>query len=131
MQFKPSTERTNIMEIVLERHKYAPELNVAYVGPTRAKVKAPGCTSIRQVREKLFSPLQSTGRHVVVASVYPESHAWLDRKVSGMCNDLGKLAQVLKDLRSKLAPGLGAVVKVSSSRLIGSKISKVSPKRLK
>ncbi|CAB5514245.1 hypothetical protein LMG26857_03303 [Achromobacter anxifer] len=106
------------MKIILERHTYAPELNCAYVGPTRTKVKAPGCTSIRQVREKLFSPLKYTGRHVVLSTHYPGDKAWLNRQHSGFCQDMRSLAGALVGVRNRLAPGFGATVKIKT-RLLG------------
>lgn len=106
------------MKIIVETHAYAPELNCALIGPTRTRVKTPGCTSIRQVREKLFRRLPMRGRHVTVATVYPDSHAWLNRRHSGMCNSVLQLGNFLKDVRQKLAPGFGASVQVSS-RIIG------------
>jgi len=106
------------MRITLERHAYAPELNKAYVGPTATPVPAPGCTSIAQVREKLFSPLRRRGRHVILSTNYPGDKASLNRQHAGFCNDLPSLANAMKALRTKLAPGYGASIKVSS-RLIG------------
>lgn len=102
------------MRIVLETHRYAPELNKAFVGPTATVVPVPGCTTIAQVRQKLFSPVARRGRHVVLSTHYPEDKAWLNRQHSGFCDDLRTLAIHLRDLRARLAPGLGACVKVRS-----------------
>lgn len=106
------------MRIVLETHRYAPELNKAFVGPTATMVPAPGCTTIAQVRQKLFAPVPRRGRHVVLSTHYPEDKAWLNRQHPGFCDDLRTLAVHLRDLRARLAPGHGACVKVRS-RLIG------------
>lgn len=106
------------MKIILERHNYAPELNKAYIGPTRTMIKVPGCTSIKQVREKHFAPLKYKGRHVRIASKYPAPFAWLNAQRSGFCNDLRSLAGALTIFRQRLAQDKGPVVELKT-QLIG------------
>lgn len=106
------------MRIVLERHRYAPELNKAHIGPNGTVVPAPGCESIREVRQTLFSPVKRSGRHVVLSTHYPQEKAWLNRQHAGFCNNLRELSNHLHALRAGLVPGLGATVKVRS-RLVG------------
>jgi hypothetical protein len=106
------------MKIVLERHAYAPELNCAYLGKAGTRIPAPGCTSIKDVRTQLFRPLAARGRHVTLSTHYPATHAWLNRRHSGMCNDLALIVSSIKQLRDRLAPGLGAFVKVNV-RMLG------------
>lgn len=106
------------MRIVLERHHYAPELNKALIGPNGTVIPAPGCTSIREVRQSLFSPLKRSGRHVVLSTHYPQEKAWLNRRHAGFCDSLQELSIHLHTLRAKLVPGQGAAVKVQS-RLVG------------
>ena len=91
------------MQIILERHAFAPELNVAYIGPHHVKVKAPGCTSIREVREKLFAPVPRKGRYVRIKTKYPEPYNWLDRSMQGFCDQLTTLKAAIEKVRSGLA----------------------------
>lgn len=106
------------MKIILEKHAYAPELNRAFVGPTRTEIKVPGCQTIKEVRAQFFRRLPMAGRHVVLSTNYPGDKSWLNRRQSGMCNSVHQLGNALKALRNTLAPGYGATVEVRS-RLIG------------
>lgn len=100
------------MQILLERHRYAPELNKAYVGPNRVMVPAPGCTSIKEVREKIFAPLKRTGRYVRIHTRYPEPYDWLNRTRQGFCEDLDTLKRVLSQVKSGLAMQHDPYIKV-------------------
>ena len=47
------------MKIIHERHAYAPELNKAHIvndNRVICALPAPGCTTIREARAKLFAP---------------------------------------------------------------------------
>ncbi len=89
------------MRIILERHAYAPELNTAYVGPTRTAIRAPGCTSIAQVRAKLFTPLKYKGRFVILRAVNVPEHSSCNRTISGYCITLESLAGALRVFRKR------------------------------
>jgi hypothetical protein len=91
------------MRIILEVHRYAPELNTAYVGPTRTPMRVPGCTSIRAARGLLFPILTHRGRYVVLRSDYqrPE-HAYLNSTRQGFCNDLRSLGDAIRAFRARL-----------------------------
>lgn len=105
------------MRIILERHAYAPELNKAYVGPSRVMMPAPGCTSIADVRRKLFAPLQYKGRHVVLRAENAPGRETYNRTRSGFCNDLHSLAGALRVFRQyHNLPGCRHIVK---TQLIG------------
>ena len=105
------------MRIILERHAYAPELNKAYIGPTRAMIPAPGCTSIAAVRRMLFAPLKYRGRFVTLRAENAPQYASYNRTRTGFCNDMRSLAGALRIFRAyHNLPGCAHVV---SSRLIG------------
>lgn len=87
------------MRIILERHTYAPELNKAYIGPSRVMMPAPGCASIADVRRKLFAPLQYRGRHVVLRAENEVGRESYNRTRSGFCNDMRSLAGALRVFR--------------------------------
>lgn len=105
------------MKIILERHAYAPELNRAYIGPNGACVPAPGCASIRQVRQKLFAPLKYRGRFVTLRAVNKPECATYDRTRAGFCNDLHSLAGALRVFRQY--HNLPGCIHVVTTRLIG------------
>lgn len=105
------------MRIILERHAYAPELNKAYIGKSRVCVPAPGCKTIREVRNALFAPLQYKGRFVILSAVNTHDKSNYDRKRSGFCQDVRALSgaiQVFKNYHN--LPGCKHVVK---TKLIG------------
>lgn len=105
------------MRIILERHTYAPELNKAYIGPSRVMMPAPGCASIADVRRKLFAPLKNKGRFVILRAQNVREHKNLDRERAGFCNDLHSLAEALRVFRQyHNLPGCRHIVK---TQLIG------------
>lgn len=106
------------MQIILEAHAYAPELNTAYVGPTRTPVRVPGCKTIKEVRQKHFSALKRPGRFITISSHYPGKNSWLNSSISGLCFDQETLLEALRVFRKKLAFNENPVVKIHS-RLIG------------
>ncbi|WP_315127288.1 hypothetical protein [Comamonas antarctica] len=105
------------MRIILETHRFAPELNKAYIGPTRTMVPVPGCQSIKDVRKKLFAPLKHAGRFVVLQSNNLPENKNYDRTQSGFCNDMRSLAGALNAFRMRHnLPGCTTAVK---TKLIG------------
>ncbi len=106
------------MKIILERHAYAPELNKAFIGPAHVCVPAPGCKSIKDVRQKLFSPLKYRGRHVVIQSHYPTPYEWVNQTRNGFCNDLRSLSGALRIFRQKLDMRQSPTVSVKT-QLVG------------
>lgn len=105
------------MKIVLERHTYAPELNKAYIGPSRVMIPAPGCATIAAVRKALFAPLKYTGRHVVLRAANVPEYASCDSARSGFCNDLRSLSGALRVFKARHnLPGCRHIIK---TRLIG------------
>lgn len=105
------------MKIILERHTYAPELNKAYIGPSRVMVPAQGCASIAAVRKALFAPLKYTGRHVVLRAVNAPEYSSCDSTRSGFCNDMHSLSGALRIFKARHnLPGCRHIVK---TRLIG------------
>lgn len=84
------------MQIILERHAYAPELNKAYIGKSRVCVPAPGCKTIREVRKALFTPLQYKGRFVILSAVNTPDKSSYDRKRSGFCQDMRSLSGAIR-----------------------------------
>ena len=105
------------MKIILERHAYAPELNCAYVGPTRSKLRVPGCTTIRDARRYLFAPLKYTGRLVALQSKNVPDFATYDRSASGYCNDMRSLSGALRSFRMRHnIPGCQIIV---TTKLVG------------
>lgn len=106
------------MKIILEIHHYAPELNKAYVGPTKTRIPAPGCKTIAEVRARLFAPLKTTGRYVVLKATNPPQYRNHDRTRQGFANDMRSLAGALRAMRNyHNLPG--CTVAVISSKLIG------------
>jgi hypothetical protein len=89
------------VKIVLERHRYAPELNKAYVGPSGVCVKAPGCTSIKEVRFLLFAPIATPGLRLTMQVVYPGAHASYGRTVTGRVYDLNDAAMNIAAFRTR------------------------------
>lgn len=105
------------MKIILERHTYAPELNKAYVGPSRVMIPAPGCASIADVRKRLFAPLQYRGRHVVLHAQNEAGREAYNYTRSGFCNDMRSLKGALIIFRQQHnLPGCEHLIK---TRLIG------------
>jgi hypothetical protein len=108
------------MKIILEVHRYAPELNKAYLvkhGQTVATMKTPGCKSIAEVRREYFAPLKHTGRFVMLHAENVPEHASANRTRSGFCNDMHSLKGALKVFRGyHNLPGCKHVVK---TKLIG------------
>lgn len=105
------------MKIVLERHRYAPELNAAYVGPNQVRIAAPGCTTIKEVREKLFSPVKQ-GRYAKIKVTYPGTFAWLGRQNAGYIQNYLELKEALRVVKARLAVDHNPQV-VVTTRLIG------------
>lgn len=105
------------MRIILERHTCAPELNKAYIGPGLACFPVPGCTSIRDVRKKLFSPLLYKGRYVQLIAQNPAGFETYNRVRSGFCNDIISLAGAIHNFKAyHNIPDCRHIVK---TRLIG------------
>lgn len=102
------------MKIVLEIHRYAPELNKVYVGRARVVMPAPGCTTIKEARSKLFAPLKYTGRHVVLSAINTPDKESYNRTRSGFCNDMRSLSGAIKAFKAyHNLPGCKHVVKTS------------------
>lgn len=105
------------MKIVLERHRFAPELNKAYVGPSRVCVPAPGCTTIRAVREKLFAPLKYRGRFVTLRAENTPGNRGCNETRTGFCNNIRSLSGALVLFRNR--HNLPGCVHTVNTRLIG------------
>lgn len=105
------------MKIILESHRYAPELNRAYIGPNRTMVPVPGCATVQAVRKHLFSPLKYKGRLVKLQSKNVPEFSSYDRSATGFCNDMRSLSGALRAFRNRHnIPGRNVEV---STRLIG------------
>ncbi|USN15587.1 hypothetical protein KIKIMORA_04690 [Brevundimonas phage vB_BpoS-Kikimora] len=106
------------MKIALERHAYAPELNTAHIlrkGRVVASLPAPGATSIKEARAKLF-PRITPGRVAFYASQYPAPLKWLERQYAGRVASYENALTFLRTQRAKLTPEGRATLK---TRLIG------------
>lgn len=78
------------MKMLLETHKYAPEMNRLYFlrrGRIVASMRAPGCHTIQQFRARYFRRAPA-GLFALIDSVYVEPEfAWLNRHVAhGRCD---------------------------------------------
>ena len=105
------------MQIILERHAYAPELNKAYIGKNRVCVPAPGCKSIAEVRKALFTPLKYKGRFVILSAVNTPDKSSYDSERSGFCQDMRSLSGAIRVFKNyHNLPGCKHVVK---TQLIG------------
>ena len=107
------------MKLILERHAYAPELNTAHIlrkGRVVAELPAPGATSIKEARAKLFPRLQAPVRVAFYASHYPEALKWLEREYAGKVASYENALTFLRAQRAKLTPEGRATLK---TRLIG------------
>lgn len=107
------------MKLILERHSYAPELNRAHIlrhGKVVAEMRAPGCTSIREARAKLFPRLAAPTRVGAYQSHYPEALKWLERQYEGRIASYENGLAFLRTQRAKLTPEGRATFK---TRLIG------------
>lgn len=105
------------MKIILESHRYAPELNRAYIGPNRTMVPVPGCTTIQAVRRAMFAPLKYTGRLTTLQSRNVPDFQSYDRSASGFCNDIRSLSGALRAFRNRHnIPGCSVIV---TTKLLG------------
>lgn len=107
------------MKLILERHRYAPELNSAHIlrhGKVVAELPAPGCTSIREARAKLFPRIETPMRVGYYQSRYPEPMKWLERAYAGRIANYAAGLAFLRTQRAKLTPEGRATLK---TRLIG------------
>ena len=107
------------MKLILERHRYAPELNSAHIlrgGRVVAELPAPGCTSIREARAKLFPRIKEPFRAADYASHYPEPLKWLERQYRGRVPSYENALNFLRTQRAKLTPEGSATLR---TRLIG------------
>ena len=105
------------MQIILERHTYAPELNKAYIGKGRICIPTPGCKTISEVRKSLFAPLKFKGRYVTLSAVNTPDKISYNRQRTGFCQDMHSLSgaiRIFKDYHN--LPGCKHIVK---TRLIG------------
>lgn len=101
------------MHIILERHTYAPELNVAHVGPSLVRVPAPGCRSISEVRSLLFKPVKP-GRCLTLKAVNVSAYRDYDRTQAGRIDNLQQVSGLLAKFRAyHNLPGCQHVVKTS------------------
>lgn len=105
------------MKIVLEIHRFAPELNKAYIGKAQTMLKVPGCDSIAGARKALFSQLPRKGRYVVMEARYPERYKHHNRTVAGFYKNTAELARHIKMF--KLTHNLEGCEFVIKTRLIG------------
>lgn len=87
------------MRIILEIHRYAPELNKAYIGPNKTMIRVPGCHTISDVRKKHFAPLKYKGRYMVATASNVAEHKCHDRVRRGFVNDMLSMAGFLRWFR--------------------------------
>lgn len=107
------------MKLILERHRYAPELNRAHIlrhGKVVVEMPAPGCTSIREARAKLFPRLAAPTRVGYYQSHYPEPLKGLERQYAGRIASYANGLAFWRGQRAKLTPEGRATFK---TRLIG------------
>lgn len=107
------------MKIILERHRYAPELNTAHIlrkGRVVAVLPAPGVTSIKEARAKLFPRIPEPFRAADYASHYPAPQKWLERQYRGRVASYQNALDFLRTQRVKLTPEGRATLR---TRLIG------------
>ena len=89
------------MRIVLETHRYAPELNKAYIGPNAVMYPAPGIKTIKQVRVELFPRLKKTGRYTVIKAINPLEFSRYDRQVQGFGESVKSIQIALRAMRQR------------------------------
>lgn len=83
--------------IILERHKYAPELT-RIIFPNGATLKTPGAESIMQARSFYLAPVTKWVKRVIVKKIYPEKYAGLNRTYTGCIKNYKQLATFKKDI---------------------------------
>ena len=119
------------MKIMLETHRYAPELNKVWFGrdkiecfdayhqqKAKACVSAPGITTIKDWRKR-NKPYAESFRHATVEATYPDPKLhWLNKKLSGKVDNYAELLAFKHTLERKLIPNVGAYVRVKT-QLIG------------
>ena len=93
------------MNIILEVHHYAPELNRAYLnGNAQAVVKCPGIFTIKDFRARFFKPVKR-GLFAVVAKEYDDPrYTWLNKTYSGYVSSRAEALALVRDMK----PGTGA-----------------------
>lgn len=95
------------MEMIIEKHTFAPELNkILFVkhGVVVATKKSPGVTSIRQARDIYFSKVQP-GRVATVSTVYPKPFEHLNRTQRGRVSSFSEVSRFLENRREYAAGG--------------------------
>lgn len=109
------------MEIILERHAFAPEMNKAHilrrvrgnVWQTAGTISAPGCTSIADVRRAKFAPNGSFRRCAVIRSVYAQpQHLWLNKSRGGIVANYTEALTCVRKVRAGQLPDCGAAVTI-------------------
>jgi len=102
-------------KLILERHRYAPELNVVHrrlpratwadpLVPEFARIPAPGCTSLAAYRAA-HRPAQQTARHVVLKAryldpalaAYNRTQAGLVLNHAALLPTIKQVAQAMRD----------------------------------
>ena len=90
------------MKLILERHRYAPELNRCHVlnrGRVAAILPAPGCTTIAEARRTLFRPVKPV-RLVVVHSEREGEWSGFNRtRRAGYELSAGNMNRIAADVR--------------------------------
>lgn len=79
------------MIIILERHKYAPELNQPYIVkngsihkiPLTARQRAKGFKTIKDVKKALFAPIEKPFIHATFKTEFPAPYEYLNKTQSG------------------------------------------------
>lgn len=86
------------MKFSLEVHRYAPELNRVHFA-RGGSMLAPGCTTIREARERFFKPVQP-GRvaRVQVSHTDPE-HQRCDRLYQGRIHSFDEFKRTMHQLK--------------------------------
>ena len=94
------------MKLILERHAYAPELNLAHIlrkGRIVASRKAPNCTTIRQCRKLLYARLAPAIVATVTSEYSEREFHWLNRTFRGCVKSRIEAFEFAKTCRAKNA----------------------------
>lgn len=104
--------------IVIEAHRYAPELNKAFrlIGDRFVLVaKGGGFNDIKSFRQAKQRPIKPF-IHAIIKTHYPDELKWLERTHSGMVKSRAEAIACLRHIRAGLTPAGSATI---CTRLVG------------
>ena len=105
------------MKLVLETHRYAPELN-RVIMPNGSTIRVPNASTIRDARFQLFKRLPVAKLARVTVTHTSDEHKSCDKVYTGRINSLQKLLEFKRRLVEKHnLPD--AEIKIESVKLIG------------